>query len=103
MTGKATKNFAGINSILGVDPKTNKFTLWRFSADGGLFTGTSELVSGNTRLNNWNGKGPEGSGEGKGRLTKVDANTIKFEVLERKVSGKVESLPEVTIWKRQRR
>lgn len=102
LTSKAAGGFPASVSVLGVDPVTNKFTQWGFDADGGVSIGTTTLAADGTWVGEWHGKGPKGNGSSKSRLTRVDADTVKYEVLEQKLEGELKPFTTVTIWKRNR-
>lgn len=102
LTSKGAGGFPAGISILGIDPVTKKFTQWSFDADGGVAIGTSTLTADGAFLGEWHGKGPKGSGNNRSRLTTVDADTVRFEILEEKLEGGLKPFPKVTIWKRKR-
>lgn len=102
LTNKAAGGFPAAVSILGVDPVTKKFTQWGFDADGLVSIGTTTLAADGTWVGEWHGKGPKGTVTSKFRLTRVDADTAKYEVLEQKLEGDLKPFAKVTIWKRHR-
>ena len=102
LTSKATGEFPEAFTIMGVDPITKKFTSWSFHADGSVGTWTSRQTKKGVWVGPWNATGPKGSVTSRGRLTKVNNDTIKYEVLDSSIEGDVPEFPPVTIWKRKR-
>ena len=82
--------------------KTKKCTWWQYDAKGYAGQGTSTLKSDGVWINEWNNVGPGGKRQGSGKLTRVNADTIKFEVLKQVSEGDSEESPTETTWKRKR-
>lgn len=102
LTSKPAGEFSANVTILGIDPVTKKFTWWGYHADGFVSIGTSRQVKEGVWVGPWNARGSEASISSRGRLTKVDDDTIKYEILERTIKGDLPEFPKVTIWKRKR-
>ena len=101
-TSKGGGEFPAAVTVAGIDPITKKFTFWGFDAQGGVSVGTSRLVSDGVWLGEWRGNQPNGSASEATRLTKIDADTVKYETLDQTVTGEAKAFPEVTTWKRKR-
>jgi hypothetical protein len=100
LTSKPAGDFPASISILGVDPVTKKFTWWGFAADGTVSSGTSKQMRDGVWVGPFNGKGPKGEMTSRGRLTRVDENTIKYDILEEERDPDVPGFAKSSIWKR---
>jgi hypothetical protein len=101
LTAKAAGDFSESVEILGVDPKTGKFTSWRFSASGMVSMGTIRQIKDGVWVGLGGGKGPKGSVSSRDRVTKINDNTVRYEILEQNIDGDVPEFTEVSTWKRK--
>ena len=99
---KGSEDFPDMMSILGIDAETKKFTWWGFGAKGLVTKGTMEQESDNVWVSEWSGNGPNGKESARARVIRIDADTVKYEILEQRIEGDVKAFPSVTIWKRKR-
>jgi hypothetical protein len=102
LTSKASGDFSEGVTVFGVDPKTGKFTSWGFNADGMVSRGTSKQVRDGVWVGPWGGIGPMGSVSSRAKVTRVDDNTVRYEILEQDIDGDVPAFTKVSIWKRKR-
>ncbi len=102
LTSKAVGQFPASVTILGVDPVSKKFTWWGFSADGTQSLGTSKQTKDGVWVGLLNSNGPQGAMNSRGRLTRVDSDTIKYEILEQSKDDAVPGFAPVSTWKRKR-
>jgi hypothetical protein len=89
---------AGI-AVLGVDPETNKCKFWGFGEDGAVSNWTLSQEGKGVWYLTARAVGPNGEHKYKGRVTAVDADTTKEELLELVVEGEKQE-PRTNIWKR---
>ena len=101
-TGKAADVFPGSVSIVGVDPATKQFTSWGVDGKGGVSIERTKLASEGVWTNEFSLIGPNRSESSKSRLTKIDQDTVKFEVLEWTQNGNPQPLGPASIYKRNR-
>jgi hypothetical protein len=85
--------------MIGVDPQTKVCTWWFFNNDGGIGNDVLTQESGTVFLLEGTGTGPKGKIRYKGRITQVDKNTVKEEVLEFSIGDK-DMGPQTAIWTR---
>lgn len=102
LTSKPVGQFPASVTVLGVDPVTKKFTWWGFSADGTHSLGTSRQIKSGVWVGPFNSNGPKGEMTSRGKLTKVDKDTIKYEILEQTKDDGVPSFATFSTWKRKR-
>jgi hypothetical protein len=86
--------------MIGVHPETKKCTWWFFNEDGGIGTGVLTQEADGVWLLENKGIGPKGEIRYKGKLTRVDANTVKEEVTEFVVYGEKQKMGTL-IWARK--
>jgi hypothetical protein len=85
--------------MIGLDPRTKACTWWFFNNDGGIGKDVLTQESDKVFLLEGTGSGPKGTIRYKGRITQVDKNTVKEEVLQFSIGD--EDLGVLTaIWKR---
>ncbi len=100
LTSKGVPGFPASVTIVGVDPATKICTFWGFNAKGGVSTGASTLVADGVWVGESNAVGPDSRSSWRSRLTKIDDNTVKFEVSGQTIDGDLAPFPSETIWKR---
>ena len=91
---------AGI-ALIGVDPKTNKCVWWGFGNDGAVGLWVMSQESEGVWLLHGTALGPKGENRYKGRITAIDKDTSKEELLELVVEGEKQEL-QTNIWRRRR-
>ena len=85
--------------MIGIDPETKACTFWFFNNDGGIGKDVLTQESDKVFLLEGSGVGPKGKVHYKGRITQVDKNTVKEEVLQF-VIGDEDLGQRTVIWKR---
>ena len=85
--------------MIGVDPQTKVCMWWFFNNDGGIGKDVLTQESDTVFLLEGTGLGPKGKVHYKGRITQVDKNTVKEEVLQFLI-GDEDMGPQTAIWKR---
>lgn len=85
--------------MIGIDPEAEQMTFWLFNQDGSVSKMSCIEESDGVWSFAHDGKGPDGPHRYRGRASRVDANTIKEEVIENTVNGKSEKKGEFT-WNR---
>lgn len=85
--------------MIGIDPETKACTFWFFNNDGGIGKDVLTQESDKVFLLEGPGVGPKGKVHYKGRITQVDKNTVKEEVLQF-VIGDEDLGQRTVIWKR---
>ena len=88
-------------AMFGVDPDTKKCTWWFYSEDGSLGTSVMTRESDGVWMLQGSGKGGRGETRYKGRISRVDDNTVEHEVIEYIANGEEQPTGKFT-WKRQR-
>lgn len=99
LTSRSSGGFPAGVSYVGVDPATGECNWWGFNADGSVSKGTMSLAKDGEWEGDFLNNGPTGSVKSKYRLTRVDAETIKYEILEQEVTGQMETFAIVSEWK----
>lgn len=85
--------------MIGIDPETKKCTFWFFNNDGGIGKDILTQESDDVWLLQGKGNGPEGKVRYKGRIIRVDEDTVKEEVIHFSIGD--ESIePQTFTWKR---
>lgn len=85
--------------MIGVDPQTKACTWWFFNHDGGIGKDVLTQESETVFLLEGTGIGPKGKIRYKGRITQVDKNTVKEEILQFSI-GDVDKGAQTVTWKR---
>jgi concanavalin A-like lectin/glucanase superfamily protein len=107
---EANNNFVRLNSkgglipfvaMIGIDPKTKKFTWWFYNEDGSIGKDIMTQKGEDTWILQGHGTGDKGGIHYKGEITRVDENTIEELVIKHVVYGKKHE-PSKFIWKRKR-
>jgi hypothetical protein len=88
-------------AMFGVDPDTKKCTWWFYNEDGSLGRNVMTRESDGVWMLQGSTKGGKGETRHKGRISRVDDNTVEHEVIESIVNGEEQSTGKFT-WKRQR-
>lgn len=91
---------AGI-CLIGVDLGTKQCAWWGFAENGAIGTWTMQQEGEGVWLLEGQAVGPKGENRYKGRITAVDRDTTKEELLELVIAGEKQEL-QSNIWKRNR-
>ena len=87
-------------AVIGVDPETKKCTWWIYNEDGSVGKDVLTQEADRVWLLEGTADGPKGATRFKGRVTQLDANTIKLESIEFVLNGENQKL-ETLIWTRK--
>ena len=87
--------------MLGVDPDTQKCTWWFYNEDGSLGRNVMTAESDGVWMLQGSITGGQGETRYKGRISRVDDNTVEEEVIEFIANGEEQPTGKFT-WKRQR-
>ena len=88
-------------AMFGVDPESEECTWWFFNEDGSLGKNVMTLEKNGIWMLQGSTKGGKGDTRYKGRITRVDDNTIEEETIEFIANGEKQPSGKF-IWKRQR-
>ena len=76
--------------MLGIDPKTKKCTFWQFDDQGSVTKIELTTASGNVWLLEGTGSGPDGKSRYRSKVTLIDKNHTREEMIEHLVNGKAQ-------------
>ncbi len=99
LSGKG--GLAPYSGIVGVDPRTGNCAWWNFNENGAVSANVMTLEADGVWLLEGRGAGPKGDIRYRGKLTRVDADTVNEEVLEF-VYNSEKQKPGTNVWKRRR-
>ena len=88
-------------AMIGIDPKTKKCTWWIYNEDGSMGIDSMTQEKEGVWLLEGPGTGQKGNIRYKGRISRLDKDTIEEEVIEFVAYGQVVG-PSKHIWKRKR-
>ena len=87
--------------IVGVDPQTKKCKMWHFLSDDTVIQYRVTQQAKGKWLLEGKGNGPKGSSSYRSRVTRLDKNSTKEEMLEHVHNGEKQPLG-TRVWKRKR-